>query len=256
MPRARPAEVEVAALARERQVELVLFHFTNERLFANPVGVMRAATARLGETPSTRDLILDVAERCFAERGFAGVSMRAIAAGAGLKNQASLYHHFRDKQALYEAVLARGLSPVLALVAESGRAWATGRSDATVDRFLDRVVDHLAEHASLPRLLQRAALDDSPYLRSVLRRHLRPIYTQGLTVLAAAGPWTPEELPHLAAGLYHLIFGYFADTGLLETVSDDDPRSPTAVARQRRFLRTAVARILGVVPPRRLSRRR
>lgn len=217
---------------------------------------MAAATARLGEAPSTRNLILDVAERCFAERGFAGVSMREIAGGAGLKNQASLYHHFRDKQALYEAVLARGLAPVLALVAESGRAWATGRADATVDRFLDQVVDHLAEHAHLPRLLQRATLDDSRYLRSVLRRHLRPIYTQGLDVLAAAGPWSAEELPHLAAGLYHLIFGYFADTALLEMVSDEDPRSPAAVARQRRFLRTAVGRILDVVPPRRALRRR
>ena len=218
--------------------------------------MMRGAAARLPEGPSTRDLILDVAERCFAERGFAGVSMREIAAGAGLKNQASLYHHFRDKRALYEAVLARGLAPVLGLVAESGRAWAAGGTHATVEGFLDRMVDHLAAHTHLPRLIRRAALDDSRFLRSMLRRYLRPIYTQGLDVLAAAGPWAPDELPHLAAGLYHLIFGYFADTALLEMVSDEDPRSPAAVARQRRFLRTAVARLLDVTPTRRLPRRR
>src|SRR6185436_6365741 len=97
---------------------------------------------------------------------------------------------------------------------------------------------------------------DSRFLRSVLRRYLRPIYTQGLDVLAAAGPWAPDELPHLAVGLYHLIFGYFADTALLEVVSDEDPRSPVAVARQRRFLRAAVARLLGVPTTRRLARRR
>jgi hypothetical protein len=145
---------------------------------------------------------------------------------------------------------------VLALVAESGRAWTTGRTEATLDRFLDRMVDHLADHAHLPRLIRRAALDDSRYLRSVLRRYLRPIYTQGLDVLAASGPWAPDELPHLAAGLYQLIFGYFADTALLEMVSDEDPRSAAAVARQRRFVRTAVARLLGVTPTRRLARRR
>ncbi|MFI5366367.1 MAG: TetR family transcriptional regulator [Candidatus Binatia bacterium] len=33
-------------------------------------------------------MILDAAERRFAERGFAGVSMRGIAADAGLRNQA------------------------------------------------------------------------------------------------------------------------------------------------------------------------
>lgn len=216
---------------------------------------MRGAAVRVGEGTSTRDLILDVAERCFAERGFAGVSMREIAAGSGLKNQASLYHHFRDKRALYEAVLARGLAPVLGLIAESGRAMAEG-GEGTIEGFLDRMVDHLAAHTYLPRLIRRAALDDSRFLRSVLRRYLRPIYTQGLDVLAAAGPWAPDELPHLAVGLYHLIFGYFADTALLEMVSDEDPRSPAAVARQRRFLRAAVARLLGVPTTRRLARRR
>ena len=74
------------------------------------------------ETRSTRDIILDAAERRFAERGFAGVSVREIAADAGLKNQASLYHHFKNKRALYEAVLARGLHPLIQVVIESGLA--------------------------------------------------------------------------------------------------------------------------------------
>ncbi len=71
------------------------------------------------EARSTRDAILDVAERHFAERGFAGSSMRDITAESGLKNQASLYHHFRDKRALYEAVLTRGIEPIVTMVASS-----------------------------------------------------------------------------------------------------------------------------------------
>src|SRR5213079_3524833 len=119
----------------------------------------RAATARSPEAPSTRDAILDAAERRFAERGFAGVSMREIAAGAGLKNQASLYHHFRDKRALYEAVLEGGLTPIFTLVAESGRLWRDGRADVMLETFLDRTVEHLTLHPHLPRLIQRAGLD-------------------------------------------------------------------------------------------------
>src|SRR5947207_13065534 len=80
----------------------------------------RAATARAREAPSTRDAILDAAERRFAERGFAGASMREIASEAGLKNQASLYHHFRHKRALYAAVRPRGIAPIIALGAASG----------------------------------------------------------------------------------------------------------------------------------------
>ncbi|HYR95579.1 MAG TPA: TetR family transcriptional regulator [Candidatus Binatus sp.] len=216
----------------------------------------RASVARTREPSSTRDQILDAAERCFAERGFSGVSMREIAAQAGLRNQASLYHHFRDKRALYEAVLTRGITPIIALVAESGKTWPageTGRLDPRVmDAVLDRVLDYLEEHPSLPRLIKRAGLDDSRYLRTTISRLLRPLYAQGLRVLEGAlGPWDAGELPHLGAGLYHLIFGYFADATLFEAVVQHDLRSPAAVARQRRFLKTAVGLLLGVGPVRR-----
>ena len=199
----------------------------------------RAAVAPARETPSTRDLILDAAERCFAGRGFAGVSVREIAAEAGLKNQASLYHHFRDKRALYEAVLARGITPIIALVAEGGKSGAA-------DAVLDRVLDYLEERPTLPRLIKRAGLDDSRYLRTTIGKLLRPLWAQGLNALEA-GPWDASELPHVGLGLYHLIFGYFADATLFEVLAQQDPRSPAAVARQRRFVKAAVAQLLGAV---------
>ena len=215
------------------------------------------AAAPSRETPSTRDAILDAAEGRFAERGFAGVSMRDIAGRAGLKNQASLYHHFRDKRALYAAVLERGIAPVVALVASTVPDEAAGAplTRPQVDRVLDLMLDYLDEHPHLPRLIQRAGLEDSRALRGTLTRLLRPLWTQGVRVLAGAvAPWEPAELPHLAAGLYHLIFGYFASASLLEAVVQEDPRQPAAVARQRRFLKSAVAQLLGVAPVRPLPR--
>jgi AcrR family transcriptional regulator len=190
---------------------------------------------------STRDLILDAAERRFAERGFAGVSVREIATDAGLKNQASLYHHFRNKKSLYEAVLTRGITPIINMVAEGAL-----KADPSNDLALDRVVDYLAEHPHLPRLIQRAGLDDNKHLRNSVTKLLQPLYTHGLRVLAGTGEhWEESEMPHLAAGLYHLIFGYFANATLLEAVLPENPHSAAAVARQRRFLKTAVARLLG-----------
>jgi len=196
------------------------------------------------EAPSTRDVILDAAERRFADRGFAGVSVREIAAEAGLKNQASLYHHFRDKRALYEAVLARGITPIIALVAEGGKSGAAGQG---TEATLDRVLDYLEQHPSLPRLIKRAGLDDSLYLRTTIGKLLRPLWAQGLDAIQA-GPWEPNQLPHLALGLYHLIFGYFADATLFEVVAQQDPRGATAIARQRRFVKAAVAQLLGAAP--------
>ena len=125
---------------------------------------MSRRTAAAGhEAPSTRDAILDVAERRFAERGFAAVPVREIATDAGLRNQASLYHHFRHKRALYEAVLTRGIEPILGLLAEAASAPGPGGYG---EAFVDRLVVYLAEHPHLPRLIQRAILEDRRYLPS------------------------------------------------------------------------------------------
>jgi AcrR family transcriptional regulator len=216
------------------------------------------AAARGKETPTTRDVILDAAERRFAERGFAAVSMREIAGDAGLRNQASLYHHFRHKRALYEAVLARGIEPILGLVAESAAAGDTPGTWG--EAAVDRLVVYLADHPHLPRLIQRAALEDRRYLPSVIPRLLRPLYQQGLRVLAETRTsWAPADMPHLASALYLLIFGYFASAALFEAVTQQDPRSPAAVARQRKFVKIALGRLFAapVAPaaPRAVRRR-
>jgi AcrR family transcriptional regulator len=198
--------------------------------------------SRGGEGRSTRDLILDAAERHFAERGFAGVAVRGIAADAGLKNQASLYHHFKNKRAIYEAVLARGIEPLMKMLS----APPTDTENAPTEALVDRMLDYLRRHPHLPRLLQRAGLDESRYLRKALGRYMRPLYDEGLRRLAISGtPWAPEELPYLAAGFYHLIFGYFADAAVLEVVVEADLRSAAALARERRFLKTVARKLLG-----------
>jgi len=57
--------------------------------------------------------------------------------------------------------------------------------------------------------------------------------------------WEEEDLPHLAFGLFQLIFGYFAQISLFEPITPIPPRSPEALERQRRFLKRANARLTG-----------
>jgi AcrR family transcriptional regulator len=54
---------------------------------------------------ATRDQLVDVATRLFAERGFDGTSIEAVLEQAGV-SRGSLYHHFASKEALFEAVFS------------------------------------------------------------------------------------------------------------------------------------------------------
>ena len=58
-----------------------------------------------------RERILDASSAVFAEEGFAGARVDAIAQRAGV-NKAMLYYHIGDKQALYSEVLNRNFGRI------------------------------------------------------------------------------------------------------------------------------------------------
>jgi AcrR family transcriptional regulator len=67
------------------------------------------AKPRAGRRPgrnSTHDEILDAAEETFAIGGYAGTSLREIAAKAAV-NQALLHHYFGSKEGLFQAIFLR-----------------------------------------------------------------------------------------------------------------------------------------------------
>jgi AcrR family transcriptional regulator len=61
---------------------------------------------------ATKEKLVQVAERLFAERGFDGASVRDICAGAGA-NLGAVTYHFGGKEALFSAVLLSRIGPLL-----------------------------------------------------------------------------------------------------------------------------------------------
>ena len=57
-------------------------------------------------TSEARERVVNAALELFLQRGFADVSMQQIADDASI-TKATLYHHFRDKQDLYLAVMRK-----------------------------------------------------------------------------------------------------------------------------------------------------
>jgi AcrR family transcriptional regulator len=71
---------------------------------ANPV--KHASTVKQAARPSTRDAVLDAAERLFAASGPANVSLRAIAAEAGV-TYGLVHAYFANKDEVFDRVLER-----------------------------------------------------------------------------------------------------------------------------------------------------
>jgi len=67
-----------------------------------------SASPPVGRAERTQQRILDAAAQSFAAAGYAKTTVEAIAARAGV-SKALVYHHFRGKEAIHEAVLKRTL---------------------------------------------------------------------------------------------------------------------------------------------------
>ena len=194
---------------------------------------------------STRQRILDAAESLFADRGFEGAAMRDIAAGASL-NPASLYNHFRSKQALFEAVLERGMRPVFEVLDTLELVdWSPESLDAATDTFMAQ----LARQPRLPALLEHEALSGGRHLTHITQKWLRPLFERALATFketrasgkgSALTHWEDDELPILLMTFHHVILGNFALVPMLREVLDEDPLSPNAMERGKRFARKVV----------------
>lgn len=190
------------------------------------------ATDMPGEPGESASRILDVAERLFAQKGFAGTAVRDIAREAGL-TAPSLYNHFDGKQALYEAVLARGVQPLVDLME------GLGQRDARSYEVLDAIMDHLANHPNLAKLIQHESLIGGASLSQIAQGWLRPLVAEGLIAMRRNphSVWTSEEQPLAAAAWIHMILGHFAMAPLLRELFDFDPLSKEQIERQKKFLR-------------------
>ncbi len=182
----------------------------------------------------TRTRILSTAEALFSSAGFAATSIRDIAAAAGL-TPAALYNHFPGKEALYQAVLARGVGPLLEMMRTLSDREAS--ADATAETIA-AVMAHLAERPHLPRLIQHEVLSGGAHLGALARDWIAPLLGQAALQLARdpRSPWTDEELPLAVVAWMQLVLGHFALAPLLQGALPDDPLGSAGISRQTRFL--------------------
>jgi AcrR family transcriptional regulator len=107
-------------------------------------------------SPNTREAILAAASALYADRGYDAVSMRDVAAAVSIQ-PASLYHHFKDKDALILAALEHALAARAAV----GRdiLFEKRPPEQRLDAFIDQLVRVFFEDPIFGRLTLRGLLD-------------------------------------------------------------------------------------------------
>jgi TetR/AcrR family transcriptional regulator len=103
---------------------------------------------RVRDPGHTRALVIDAAERLFAERGFAATSMRDISAASSVSHPL-IHHHFGSKEELYLAVKRRMVEGYARRFPAAARA--SNRS-LSVRAEMRRIMTYLLENPVILRL--------------------------------------------------------------------------------------------------------
>lgn len=141
----------------------------------------------------TRALLIEAAERLFAERDYEEVSVRAINAAAG-QNAASVHYHFGSKEALVAAILDRRMAPLHAWrEARCAELVAGGRSP-TPRQVVDLLVRPLLD------LMQADPVGGPTYVRLLARLYLGRdplVLHQGMEMDPSWRDLVVRSCPHL-----------------------------------------------------------
>ena len=184
---------------------------------------------------TTAERILDAAEDLFAENGYSATSLGDVADRVGIRPP-SLYNHFRNKEALYEAVLERLLTAFAAPLEELGRGQVTYER---VFQWLETIVRQHHANPNLARLLQHAALSGGPHTNELIDRLFRPMFQQDARIEGEVIPLFAEPglQPWAVMAFNNLIMSYVTMAPMYRDLLGQDPFSEAALENQLKLIK-------------------
>jgi AcrR family transcriptional regulator len=175
---------------------------------------------------ATRDGLLQAARTLFAERGYAAVGTEEIVRAAGM-TRGALYHQFRDKEQLFEAVFEQVEAETTQRIAEGALAAASNPIAAL------RAGSHAFLAVCAEPEIERIILLDAPAVlgwerwREIGFRHGLGLIVAVLQAGMEAGAIAQQPITPLA----HLLLGAM-DEGALYIARAQDPETARAEVEQ------------------------
>ncbi|SEG93701.1 transcriptional regulator, TetR family [Actinacidiphila yanglinensis] len=150
----------------------------------------KGLTSRAAQAEQTRQLILETAQRLFAELGYSATSLQMIADELGL-TKAAVYYHFRAKSDILHAALLPGIERVGTLLDEAEHIRSRrARTEHLVHGFVDFLVTHRQNMVMASTDPERPAVKD--------KSEASVLHERGLGLLYGDRPSGAERLAYNA----------------------------------------------------------
>jgi AcrR family transcriptional regulator len=163
-------------------------------------GAVETRGRKAEQSDRTRTALVAVARQLFAERGYAGTATEEVVQQAGV-TRGALYHHFRDKQDLFEAVFIDVQEElrlkIRAAYVSQADPWTAFR--AGFQEYLNHSMDPTVQRIVLldaPSVLGWERWREIDYSLGLLQNGLQALATQGIVRDVPV-----DELAHLLRGV-------------------------------------------------------
>jgi TetR/AcrR family transcriptional regulator len=216
---------------------LFCYNLTNQLINFMQAAPIKFRLGSRGRPEESRAAILLAAVREFSDNGIAGARVDAIARAAKV-NKALVYYYFKDKEALYGAVLDHVFSGLTSCISE-----ALSKNSPPRDRILAYAgahFDYIAGHPLYPRIVQaelmRAGRGGATHLERIGKQYFRRIFSHVAEVLRqgmSAGDFRMVDEMHFITSMVAIITFYFNSAPVMRLMTGVDPISKDQVAKRR-----------------------
>jgi TetR/AcrR family transcriptional regulator len=190
-----------------------------------------------GRPEQSRAAILEAGVREFSREGVAGARTDAIARAAKV-NKALLYYYFKDKEALYGAVLDQVFGGLIACVGEVLSRDLPPREK--IMAYAGAHFDYVASHPLYPRIVQGemmgAGRGRATHLERIVKKYFRPLFGRVAEVLRqgqASGEFRAVDPLHFVPSMIAVIVFYFTSAPVTRVMIGKDPMLPERIAARR-----------------------
>jgi TetR/AcrR family transcriptional regulator len=211
------------------------------------------------DAEGAREAILNAGEEVFAEHGFDGARIDAIAKASGY-NKSLIFQYFGDKLGLYAAVIRRADEQTRTWQNEALGALSATELDISVDQiknllrmYVGEYFDYLVEHPHIMRIYNWELAEGWQTFSKILTQRDFDDVDEFMPVLArlqSAGMLRAKPEPILQ--LFHALFTctvYLSLPSLYKTLMPNiDFSSPAQLAHAREFVVDFVAHGLLITP--------